>query len=145
MQAAAKRIGRPDAAADVLDRLLDGPSRPLVVTRGAQKSIHSASERRLVASDLTGPKSLLRLVDPATDSTVALLRAEELDDLLKRYIDPDGNLVLRPDDSLVPTRWEARRLLSSVLRDDRELAVRVEKLTALPHVTAGAAAVLPPS
>jgi len=139
MQEAAQRTGRPDAAADVLRGLLGGPSRPLVVTRGAQKSILSASERRLTAGDLTGPKALLRLVDPATDSTVALLRAEELADLEKRYASSEGRLVLTRDDSLVPVRWEARRLLGSVLRGDDELAVRVEALGAPPRVTAGAA------
>jgi processive 1,2-diacylglycerol beta-glucosyltransferase len=126
MHAAAQRIGRPLAAADVLTGLLDGPARPLVVTRGAQKSILSASARRLIASDLTGRKSLIRLVDRATNSTVALLRLEELEDLQRRYADRDGNLVLQRDDALVSLHWEARRLLGSVLRDDHELPVKVE-------------------
>ncbi|MFC5502068.1 glycosyltransferase [Lysinimonas soli] len=126
MQAAAQRIGRPMAAADVLTGLLDGPDRPLVLTRGAQKSILTASARRLIASDLSGPKSLVRLVDPATDSTVALLRAEELADLQTRYPERGGYLVLQRDDSLVSLRWEARRLLKSLLRGDAELPVRVE-------------------
>jgi processive 1,2-diacylglycerol beta-glucosyltransferase len=126
MHAAAQRIGRPLAAADVLTGLIDGPARPLVVTRGAQKSILSASARRLIASDLTGRKSLIRLVDRATNSTVALLRLEELEDLQRRYADRDGNLVLHRDDALVSLRWEARRLLGSVLRDDQRLPVRVE-------------------
>lgn len=127
MQAAAQRIGRPHAAADVLSGLLDGPSRPLVVTRGAQKSILAASEQRLIASDLTGPSSLVRLIDPADDSTVALLRADELVDLQKRYADSDGNLVLQPE-TRASFRWEARRLLRSVLRGDESLAVSVEAL-----------------
>jgi processive 1,2-diacylglycerol beta-glucosyltransferase len=126
MQAAAQRIGRPMAAADVLTGLLDGPARPLVMTRAAQKSILTASARRLIASDLSGPKSLVRLVDAATDSTVALLRAEELADLQNRYPERDGKLVLQRDDSLVSLRWEARRLLKAVLRGDAELPVRVE-------------------
>ncbi|MEO6533920.1 MAG: glycosyltransferase [Pseudolysinimonas sp.] len=130
MQAAAKRIGRPMAAADVLTGVLDGPDRPLVMTRGAQKSILTASARRLIASDLTGPKSLVRLVDRATDSTVALLRLEELDDLQKRHPQQDGQLVLQRDDALLPLRREARRLLKSVLRGDRALAVRVEAVSA---------------
>ena len=87
----------------------------------------------------------LRLVDPATESTVALLRAEELDDLHKRYAGPDGSLVLRPDEALVPLRWEARRLISTVLRDDQMLTVRVEALAALPRVTAYAAGAHRPS
>jgi processive 1,2-diacylglycerol beta-glucosyltransferase len=126
MQASAQRIGRPMAAADVLAGLLDGPARPLVMTRGAQKSILTASARHLIASDLSGPKSLVRLVDRATDSTVALLRAEELADLQRRHPERDGHLVLQRDDALVPLRWEARRLLRSVLRGDAELPVRVE-------------------
>ena len=130
MQAAAQRIGRPDAAADVLSRLLNGPSRPLVVTRAAQKTILAASEQRLIASDLTGPASLVRLIDRAADSTVALLRAEELADLQKRYTDSDGNLVLRHDESRVSFRWEARRLLRTVLRGDASLPLRVEGLAA---------------
>lgn len=133
MQAAAQRIGRPAAAADVLSGLLDGPSRPLVVTRGAQKTILAASEQRLIASELTGPTSLVRLIDRATDSTVALLRAEELVDLEKRYADADGNLVLRHEETRISIRWEARRLLRSVLRGDPSLAVGVEGLAAPVH------------
>lgn len=90
MQAAARRTGRPDAAADVLTGLLDGPSRPLVVTRAAQKTILAESERRVVATDLRGPSSLVRVVDSAAGSTVALLRAEELGDLQKRYATRNG-------------------------------------------------------
>ncbi|HEY4225573.1 MAG TPA: glycosyltransferase [Pseudolysinimonas sp.] len=130
MQAAAQRLGRPMAAVDVLSGLLDGPARPLVMTRGAQKSILTASARRLIASDLTGPKALVRLVDPATDSTVALLRVEELVDLQTRHPERNGHLVLQRDDALVPLRWEARRLLRSVLRGDSELPVRVELVSA---------------
>jgi processive 1,2-diacylglycerol beta-glucosyltransferase len=130
MQAAAQRIGRPHAAADVLSGLLDGPSRPLVVTRAAQKTILAASEQRLIASDLRGPSSLVRLIDRDAGSTVALLRTEELVDLQKRYADPEGNLVLRHDESRVSVRWEARRLLRSVLRDDASLPILVEGLAA---------------
>ncbi len=130
MQAAARRIGRPDAAADVLRGVLDGPLRPLVVTRAAQKSILAASEQRLIASDLTGPSSLVRLVDRADGSTIALLQAEEVVDLEKRYGTQSGTLVLRQDETLAPFRWEARRLLRSVLRGAASLSVRVEPLAA---------------
>ena len=128
MQAAAERIGRPDAAAQVLRRLLDGPARPLVVTRAAQKSILLASERRVVASELTGRASLVRLIDRADDSTVAVLRAEELVDLQARYADSEGDLVLRRGELPDPFRWEVRRLLRSVLRGDESLPVRVDDL-----------------
>ena len=138
MQAAAQRLGRPMAAADVLSGLLDGPARPLVMTRGAQRSILKASSRRLIASDLSGPKALVRLVDRATGSTVALLREEELDDLQRRHPERDGHLVLQRDDALVPLRWEARRLLRSVLRGDAELPVRVERLSDAGSLAAGA-------
>ena len=134
MREAALRTGRPSAAADVLTGVLDGPARPLVVTRGAQKSILAASERRLIASDLTGPKSLVRLVDVAAGSTVALLRAEELGDLRKRYEEDERGLVLERDDALVPLRWEARRLLNGVLRGEDRLLVRVEALSKHPTV-----------
>jgi processive 1,2-diacylglycerol beta-glucosyltransferase len=129
MQAAARKTGRPDAAADVLSGLLDGPSRPLVVSRAAQKTILAASERRVVATDLTGPSSLVRLIDSATGSTVALLRAEELGDLQKRYATPNGGLVLRRGQALVSLRWEERRLLRAMLRGDDALPVRVEGLS----------------
>ena len=128
MQTAARRIGRPDAAPDVLGGLLDGPARPLVVTRGAQKSILGASEHRLIASDLTGPTALVRLIARETDTTVALLQAQELRDLQKRYGDAGGNLMLQREDTRVSFPWEARRLLSAVLRGDQELSVRVEAL-----------------
>jgi len=132
MQAAAQRIGRPRAAHEVLAGLLDGPSRPLVVTRAAQRSILATSEQRLIASDVTGPSSLIRLIDQATNTTVALLQAEEVVDLQKRYSDRDGILVLRHDETRAPFRWEARRVLRSVLLTDQELAVRVEALAAHP-------------
>jgi processive 1,2-diacylglycerol beta-glucosyltransferase len=130
MQAAALRIGRPDAAADVLAGLLDGPSRPLVVTRAAQRTILAASEQNMVATDLTGPSSLVRLVDSAAGSTLALLQAEELGDLQKRYGAPEGDLVLRRDRAPGTLRWEARRLLRALLRGDDVLPVRVEGLAA---------------
>ncbi len=129
MQAAAQRIGRPHAAAEVLRHLLDGPSRPLVITRAAQKSILATSEQRLIASDLTGPTSLVRLTDPIEGSTVALLQAAELGDLQQRYSDPRGNLVLRLDETRPSFGWEARRLVRSVLRHDQALPVRTEALT----------------
>ncbi len=134
MQAAARRIGRPDAAADVLTGLLDGPSRPLVVTRAAQKTILSASEQRLVATDLTGPSSLVRLIDSAAGSTVGLLQTEELRDLQKRYETPDEGLVLRRGQAPVSLRWEMRRLLRALLRKDNALPVRIEGLSARPDV-----------
>lgn len=129
MQAAAQRIGRPDAAADVLTGLLDGPYRPLVVTRAAQKTILAASERRVVATDLTGPSSLVRLIEPVGGSTVALLRAEQLGDLQKRYATSSGDLVLRRDKEPTRFRWEARRLLRALLRGDDVLPVQVEMLS----------------
>ena len=135
MQAAARRIGRPDAAADVLSGLLNGSARPLVVTRAAQKSILVASEQRLIASDLTGPTSLVRLIDPVSDSTVALLQADEVVDLQKRFSDADGNLVLQHE-TRASFRWEARRMLRSVLLDDTALPVRVEALAARPALLA---------
>jgi processive 1,2-diacylglycerol beta-glucosyltransferase len=128
MQAAAKSIGRPDAAADVLTGLLDGPSRPIVVTRGAQKSILAASERQMVASDLRGASALVRLTDPTDNSTVALLTADELEDLQKRYASAEGELVLRPDQTLASVHWEGRRLIRAVLRDDESLRVRIDAL-----------------
>lgn len=128
MQAAAHRIGRPDAAEKVVNSLLGGPSRPLVVTRGAQKSILAASEHHQLASELSGPSALVRLVDPVENSTIALIQAEELVDLAGRYEEPGGELVLRQDESRLPFRWEARRLLRSVLGDDQSLPVRVEAL-----------------
>ncbi|WP_343901784.1 MGDG synthase family glycosyltransferase [Arthrobacter rhombi] len=126
MQAAARKAGRPDAAADVLAGLLEGPSRPLVVTRAAQRTILATSEQHLVASDLRGPSSLLRLVDQAVGSTVALLRAEELGDLEKRYATPNGGMVLRRDPASMSLRWEPRRLLRTMLRGDDVLPVRIE-------------------
>ncbi|WP_104160474.1 glycosyltransferase [Arthrobacter sp. ZGTC212] len=139
MQAAAQRTGRPEAAADVLSRLLDGPSRPLVITRAAQKTILSASEDRVVATDLSGPSALVRLIDSATGSTVALLQAQELEDLQKRYGTPDGSLVLRRSQAFRSLRWEERRLLRAILRGDDTLAVRVERSRPHRPVPQGAA------
>jgi processive 1,2-diacylglycerol beta-glucosyltransferase len=132
MQAAAARTGRPDAARDALAGVLDGPSRPLVVTRAAQRTILDASERRVVASDLTGPTSLVRLVEAATGSTLALLRAEQIDDLLSRHVEPREELVLVRAQASLQFGWEVRRLVRTVLRNDDALPVRVEALAAAP-------------
>lgn len=125
MQAAARRTGRPGAAADVLSSLLGGPSRPLVITRAAQRTVLAASGQRFVATDLTGPSSLVRLVDRAAGSTVALLQAEELEGLQQRYATPTGGLVLRSGQAPLLLRWEERRLLRAMLRGDDTLPVRV--------------------
>lgn len=132
MQEAAARTGRPDAAADALHRVLDGPTRPLIVTRAAQRTILDASERRVVASDLTGPTSLVRLVDAEEGSTVALLRAEQLEELEDRHGHPGGDLVLQRAQASLPFGWEVRRLLRGVLRGDEALRVRVEGLSPTP-------------
>jgi processive 1,2-diacylglycerol beta-glucosyltransferase len=132
MQAAAARIGRPDAAADALGSVLDGPGRPFVVTRAAQRTILDASERRMLAADVTGPTSLVRLVDPESDSTVALLRAEQVDELRARHAEPGDALVLRRAQASLPFGWEVRRLLRAVLRGDESLPVRVEGLPSTP-------------
>ena len=126
MQVAAQRTGSPDAAADVLSGPLDGPSRPLVVSRAAQKTILAESERRVVATDLTGPSSLVRLVEEVAGNTVALLQAEELIALRKRYATGAGGLILRRDHALVSLQWEQRRLLRAMLRGEDVLPVRVE-------------------
>jgi processive 1,2-diacylglycerol beta-glucosyltransferase len=128
MQAAARRLGRPQAAQDVITGLLDGAPRPLVVARAAQRSILGARERRLIASDLTGPTSLAHLVD-AAGSTVAVLRVSEVVDLHRRFGGGPDALELRPEESLVPFRWEGRRLLRSVLRGDETLRVEVRPLS----------------
>jgi processive 1,2-diacylglycerol beta-glucosyltransferase len=72
----------------------------------------------------------VRLVDSAAGSTLALLQAEELGDLQKRYGAPEGDLVLRRDRAPGTLRWEARRLLRALLRGDDVLPVRVEGLAA---------------
>lgn len=131
MQAAAQRAGRPDAAAEVLSGLLDGPSRPLVITRAAQKTILSASEERVVATDLSGPSALVRLIDAATGSTVVLLQALELEDLQKRYGTRGGGLMLRRGQALRSLRREERRLIRAILGEDETLSVHVER--SRPH------------
>ncbi|BAS12597.1 monogalactosyldiacylglycerol synthase [Arthrobacter sp. Hiyo8] len=94
------------------------------MTRAAQRTVLAASEQRFVATDLTGPSSLVRLVDRATDSTVALLQAEELSDLQKRYATPNSGLVLRLGQAPLLLGWEERRLLRALLRGDNALPVR---------------------
>lgn len=130
MRAAATAIGRPDAARDVVDGLLDGPRRPLVVTRAAQKTVLAASGGKVVAADLTGPSSLVRLVEPERGDTVALIRASELEDLRDRYGGTAGRLELRRSGLplFAHVRWEAQRLLRTVLAGDRSLEVVVEGL-----------------
>ncbi|WP_253258835.1 MGDG synthase family glycosyltransferase [Subtercola boreus] len=129
MQAAAKRTGRPDAAADVLASLLGGASRPLVVSRAAQKSILASSERRVIASDVTGPSSLVRLIDETAGSTIALVQTEELGGLQKRYGASNDGLVLRHNASPASPQREERRLIRAVLRGDDLLPVRIERLS----------------
>lgn len=130
MRAAAAATGRPGAARDVLDGLLDGPDRPLVVTRAAQRTILQASERRVVATDLTGRTSLARLTDAEAGSTVALIRADQLDDLRERYGVAGGGLRLRRERNPLRTGWEAHRLIRAVVREGEELAVDVHGLAA---------------
>lgn len=125
MKASARRTGRPDAAADVLEELLAGPARPLVVTRAAQRTVLAASEQRFVATDLTGPSALVSLVDRATGSTVAVLQTEELRELQRRYTSAGSELVLRQGQATLWRRWEQRRLLRAVLKGDDTLPVHV--------------------
>ena len=69
---------------------------------------------------------MVRLIDRASGSTVALLQEEELADLQKRYATPDGDLVLRPGQASLLLHWEERRLVRAMLRGEDALPVRVE-------------------
>ena len=129
MTEAATRIGRPDAAADVVASLLDGSRRPLVITRAAQRTILAASERHLVATDLTGPTALARLVDDETGCAVALLRADQLLDLHAHFGGSEDEFVLTRFDAL-SVRWEAKRLIACILGTDDALRVRIEHIDA---------------
>ncbi len=130
MRAAASATGRPRAAQQVLSGLLEGPRRPLVVTRDAQKSVLAASEQRVAAADLTGPLALVRLVDPESAGTVALLRRTELDDLRKRSGGRGDEVVLQRSSNRLLARlpWEAQRLQGSILGGDVSLTTTVEPL-----------------
>lgn len=126
MRGAAAALGRADAAHDVVETLLSGPRAPVVVTRGAQKTVLSAAEKHVTADDLTGPTSLQQLTATSSDSTVAVVRTSELAELRRITDQPEGALVLDHRTATLAAgarRFEARRLIECVLADEPRIEV----------------------
>jgi len=130
MQSRARAVGRPAAAADILENLLSSPTAPLIITRTAQKALLEASENNLSASDLDD--ALVTLASPESGDSLALIGSGELRELFELAGGESDRLTLdRTALSYLGQRWGARRLVSRLLGDAPSFTVAVRPST--PH------------
>lgn len=126
MRSRAHAIGRPSAAADVVEDLLAGPASPLIITRNAQKSLLEVSETSLSASDLEADKSLATLAATETGDSLALLRRDDLDQIFEAA-GTEGN-TLRLDAATLARlgqRFDVQRLVERLLGESSTLDLTV--------------------
>lgn len=131
MRSRAQAIGRPAAASDIVEDLLTGPESPLIITRNAQKSLLEISETDLSAGDLDGARSLVTLTATETGESLALLRRDELSQVVE-IVGTTGD-TLRIDQSgldSIGQHWGAQRLLGRLLGNAPSLALTVRHSSA---------------
>lgn len=86
MAAAARRIGRPDAAGTIWSQLHSGARAPLWISRAAQRSILKAAEQGIAPDRGKTRRRIQTLVDQSTGASVGVLRTRQVRSLLR---DPD--------------------------------------------------------
>ncbi len=115
MAANARRIGHPGAARTVAEVSLGLSSRPLWISRDAQRSMQLAGKEGVAAEDLPAANRLRTLTDPQTGASVAVVTASQLEPMETREASTSLELtqpkvralLLRPDilDLALAARW----------------------------------------
>jgi len=81
MAASARKLGRPDAAALIVDTVLADPPTPLWISRAAQQAILGAAAQGVAAREGATDRRVQTLVDAATSRSVAVVTAAQLQTL----------------------------------------------------------------
>src|SRR6266540_1128503 len=81
MAASARKLGRPDAAALIVDTVLADPPAPLWISRAAQQAILGAAAQGVAAREGATDRRVQTLVDAATSRSVAVVTAAQLQTL----------------------------------------------------------------
>jgi processive 1,2-diacylglycerol beta-glucosyltransferase len=84
MAANARRLGRPDAGAQIASTAMAPPPPPLWISHDAQRSILAASEQGVGSGDLDAERRLHTLVDAESGLSAGVITGEQLDTLLLR-------------------------------------------------------------
>lgn len=100
MAASARRIGRPEASAQIASSVLADQSAPLWISQAAQKSVHASSERGIAAANLYAGRRVRTLIDAPTGMSAGVITTDQLDSLLPAEAEASSgtNLSLSADE-----------------------------------------------
>jgi processive 1,2-diacylglycerol beta-glucosyltransferase len=100
MAESARRIGRPEASAQIASSVLADQSAPLWISQAAQKSVHASSERGIAAANLYAGRRVRTLIDAPTGMSAGVITTDQLDSLLPAEAEASSgtNLSLSADE-----------------------------------------------
>jgi processive 1,2-diacylglycerol beta-glucosyltransferase len=91
MAESARRIGRPDAGAEIAFQVLNDQSPPLWISHAAQKSVLTSSEQGIAAANLYAGRRVRTLIDAPTGLSAGVITTAQLDSLLPENVETTGS------------------------------------------------------
>ena len=91
MAESARRIGRPDAGAEIASQVLNDQSPPLWISHAAQKSMLASSEQGIAAANLYAGRRVRTLIDAPTGLSAGVITTAQLDSLLPENVETTGS------------------------------------------------------
>jgi processive 1,2-diacylglycerol beta-glucosyltransferase len=135
MAASARRLGRRDAAGQIVSAVLQEPNVPLWISREAQRAIRSAAEQGVTArhDDRDTDHRVVTLVDTATGLSAGITTMTQLQALAEVF---PGNILYDATLTITPTLLtilkqqrldrDIRRILELILGKAEKITLRVE-------------------
>ncbi|HEU5486518.1 MAG TPA: hypothetical protein VFU98_16525, partial [Microlunatus sp.] len=107
MAACARRVGHPDAAANVAAAVAADDAPPLWITRAARESMVAASEQGTSVVDLAASDRLHTLYHQGTGRSAAVITESQLDSLVSQQGARlgDGTLAVTAEELVNQRRW----------------------------------------
>jgi processive 1,2-diacylglycerol beta-glucosyltransferase len=107
MAASARRIGHPDAAANVAAAVATDSAPPLWITQAARESMVAASEQGTSVVDLAAGKRLHTLYHQGSGRSAAVITEDQLDSLVSQQGARlgDGTLAVSAEELVNQRRW----------------------------------------
>ena len=91
MAESARRIGRPDAGAQIASQVLNDQSPPLWISHAAQKSVLASSEQGIAATNLYAGRRVRTLIDAPTGLSAGVITTAQLNSLLPDNVETTGS------------------------------------------------------
>ena len=108
MAANARRIGKPNAGADIATSVLSDQREQLWISHAAQRSILASSEKGVAPTTLDSDRRLCTLINTSTGRSVGLITEVQLQSMSRPSL--GKGMILQPDATLTVSSSELSRL-----------------------------------